>query len=311
MTALGFVLRMAAREVRASPRRLFLLTASVAIGVAALVAINSFTDNLQRSVQDQARALLGADLSFSARRPLPPAATRAVDSLVAAGARVARVTSFGGMAYVPRTQGTRLVQVAAVEPGYPFYGEIRTDPADAWARLGDGRHVVVDPALLAALSAVPGDTLALGEARFVITGSVVSAPGNTGFRSALGPRIFIPAAHLAETRLLGFGARAEYEAFLRLPGSVEPEAAAQRYRKPLQPERVRVRTVTEDQENLNETLSRLTGYLGLVALIALLLGGIGVASAVVVFIRQRMETIAVLRCLGATGGRVFAIYGAE
>jgi len=184
--------------VRASPRRLFLLTASVAIGVAALVAINSFTDNLQRSVRDQARALLGADLSISARRPLPPAATRAVDSLVADGARVARVTSFGGMAYVPRTQGTRLVQVAAVEPGYPFYGEIRTDPADAWARLGDGRNVVVDPALLAALSAVPGDTLALGEARFIISGSVVSAPGNTGFRSALGPRIFIPAAYLAE-----------------------------------------------------------------------------------------------------------------
>jgi putative ABC transport system permease protein len=311
VTGLGFVLRMAAREVRASPRRLFLLTASVAIGVAALVAINSFTDNLQQSVRDQGRALLGADLSLSARRPLPPAATRAVDSLVAAGARVARVTSFGGMAYVPRTRGTRLVQVAAVEPGYPFYGEIRTDPADAWARLADGRHVVVDPALLAALSAVPGDTLALGEARFVITGSVVSAPGNTGFRSALGPRIFIPAARLEETRLLGFGARAEYEAFFRLPPSLDPEATAARYRQPLRPERVRVRTVTEDQQNLNETLSRLTGYLGLVALIALLLGGIGVASAVVVFIRQRMETIAVLRCLGATGGRVLAIYGTE
>ena len=311
MTGLGFVLRMAAREVRASPRRLFLLTVSVAIGVAALVAINSFTDNLQRSVRDQARALLGADLSFSSRRPLPASARAAIDTLAAGGARVARVTSFGGMAYVPRTAGTRLVQVAAVEPGFPFYGEIRTDPADAWKRLGDGRHVVVDPALLAALSAVPGDTLALGEARFVITGAVVSAPGNTGFRSALGPRIYIPAAHLDETRLLGFGARAEYEAFLRLPSDAAAEAAADRYRAKLRPDRVRVRTVTEDRENLNETLSRLTGYLGLVALIALLLGGIGVASAVVVFIRQRLETIAVLRCVGATAGRVFAIYGAE
>jgi putative ABC transport system permease protein len=140
---------------------------------------------------------------------------------------------------------------------------------------------------------------------------VVSAPGNAGFRSALGPRIFIPAAHLAETRLLGFGARAEYETFLKLPASPGAEAVAQRYRTQLRGDRVRLRTVAEDQENLNETLSRLTGYLGLVALIALLLGGIGVASAVVVFIRQRMEAIAVLRCLGATGGRVFAIYGAE
>jgi putative ABC transport system permease protein len=311
VTAVGFVLRMAAREVRASPRRLFLLTVSVAIGVAALVAINSFTDYLRRSVGEQARALLGADLSFASRRPLPASVEAIVDTLARDGAEVARVTSFGGMAYVPRTSGTRLVQVAAVEGRFPFYGEIRTDPADAWARLGDGRHVVVDPALLAALSAEPGDTLALGEARFVITGSVVSAPGNAGFRSALGPRIFIPAGHLAETRLLGFGARAEYETFLKLPASPGAEAVAQRYRTQLRGDRVRLRTVAEDQENLNETLSRLTGYLGLVALIALLLGGIGVASAVVVFIRQRMEAIAVLRCLGATGGRVFAIYGAE
>jgi putative ABC transport system permease protein len=311
VTAAGFVLRMAAREVRASPRRLFLLTVSVAIGVAALVAINSFTDNLRRSVREQARALLGADLSFASRRPLPAGVEAIVDTLVRDGAEAARVTSFGGMAYVPRTDGTRLVQVAAVEGRFPFYGEIRTDPADAWSRLGEGRHVVVDPALLAALSAELGDTLALGEARFLITGSVVSAPGNAGFRSALGPRIFIPAAHLAETRLLGFGARAEYETFLRLPPSPGAEAVAERYRTGLRGDRVRIRTVTEDQENLNETLSRLTGYLGLVALIALLLGGIGVASAVVVFIRQRMEAIAVLRCLGATGGRVFAIYGAE
>ena len=77
------------------------------------------------------------------------------------------------------------------------------------------------------------------------------------------------------------------------------------------PERVRVRTVAEDQANLNDALGRLTGYLGLVALIALLLGGIGVASAVVVFIRQRLDTIAVLRCLGATAGRVLAVYAAE
>ncbi len=311
MTAPGFVLRMAAREVRASPRRLLLLTASVAIGVAALVAINSFTDNLHRSVREQARALLGADLSISSRRPLPASAEAVVDTLAAGGAEVARLTSFGGMAYVPRTAGTRLVQVAAVEGDFPFYGEIRTDPAEAWARLSEGRHVVVDPALLAALGAEPGDTLALGEARFVITGSVLSAPGNAGFRAALGPRIFIPAAYLGETRLLGFGSRAEYEAFLRLPAGITAETVAERYRSRLRVDRVRVRTVTEDQENLNETLSRLTGYLGLVALIALLLGGIGVASGVVVFIRQRMDSIAVLRCLGATAGQVFAVYGAE
>jgi len=62
----GFVCRMAVRELRAAPRRLFLLTGTVAVGVAALVAINSFSNNLQNSVRQQARALLGADLSVVA-----------------------------------------------------------------------------------------------------------------------------------------------------------------------------------------------------------------------------------------------------
>ena len=215
------------------------------------------------------------------------------------------------MAYVPRTSGTRLVQVAAVEGGYPFYGEVRTDPASAWAQLQQGARIVVDPSLLTALGARVGDTLALGEARFVISGSIVSAPGNVGLRTAFGPRVFIPARDLAATRLLGFGARAEYEAFVRLGDGVSAQRLAARYRPALRAERVRIRTVAEDQENLNDALGRLTGYLGLVGLIALLLGGVGVASAVVVFIRQRLDTIAVLRCLGASAGLVLVIYALE
>jgi putative ABC transport system permease protein len=302
---------MAVREVRASPRRLLLLTTSVAVGVAALVAINSFTANLRESVHRQAQALLGADLSLESRQPLPPSAGRLIDTLVGRGAEEARVTNFSAMAYVPRTDGTRLVQVAAIRGGYPFYGRIRTEPDAAWSQLQSARQVVVDPSLLTALRARVGDTLALGEARFVISGTVVSAPGNVGLRAAFGPRVFIPARFLEETRLLGFGARAEYEAYLRLPAGISAEAIAEEHQTRLQGERVRLRTVADDRERLNETLSRLTGYLGLVALIALLLGGIGVASAVVVFIRQRMETIAVLRCLGATGRRVLAVYGVE
>jgi putative ABC transport system permease protein len=311
MTALGFVLRMAAREVRASPRRLLLLTTSVAVGVAALVAINSFTANLRDSVHRQAQELLGADLSLESRSRLPASAEALIDTLVGRGAEVARVTNFSAMAYVPRTDGTRLVQVAALRGSYPFYGSIVTAPGAAWSGLQSGRHVVVDPSLLTALRARVGDTLALGEARFTISGTVARAPGNVGIRAAFGPRIFIPARFLEETRLLGFGARAEYEAYLRLPGGVSADAIAKQHRPRLRAERVQVRTVEDDRERLNETLASLTGYLGLVALVALLLGGIGVASAVVVFIRQRLETIAVLRCLGATGRRVLGVYLVE
>lgn len=307
MKATAFVFRMAARELRAAPRRLLLLMGTVAVGVAALVAINSFTDNLQDSVRRQARALLGADLALVSRQPFSPAVEALLDTL-SRGSRLARITRFAGMAYVPRTSGTRLVQVAAIEGQFPFYGEIKTSPQRAWSELDSGRHVVVDPSLLTALNAGIGDTVSLGEGRFVITGTVQSAPSDAGVRFAFGPRIYIPARYLPETRLLGFGARVEHEAFLELPTNVSAQALADRYRTSLLPERVRVRTVADDQRNLNDVLARLTGYLGLVALVALLLGGIGVASAVVVFVRQRSDSVAVLRCMGATAGSIFAIY---
>ncbi len=311
MTRLGFVFAMAWRESRAAKRRLLLLTASVTVGVGALVALNSFTANMRSAVASQAQSLLGADLAVRARAPFSPRANAAIDSVAgcaaASCARAALVTSFSAMAYVPRTEGTRLVQVAAITGGYPFYGRIRTDPAPAWDALQSGRHVLVDATLLAALSARIGDSLSLGEARFQITGIIVDVPGDVGVRSAFGPRIFIPGEAVAATRLLVTGSRAEYERFIQLE-SGDPGTAAERLRGILTGERVTVRTVADDERDLDETLDQLGRYLGLVALVALLLGGLGVASAVHVFIRRKIDTIAILRCLGASSRRLVAVY---
>jgi putative ABC transport system permease protein len=310
-----FVRRMAWRETRGSRRRLLLLTGAVAAGVAALVAVNSFAANLRESVTQQAQTLLGADLSISSRREFTPRVAALLDTLVApdpahgrAPGRKATVVSFAAMGYVNRTEGVRLVQVAAVEPGYPFYGAIRTDPDGTWSELQEGGRVLVDPSLLTALDAGIGDTLALGESRFVISATVLSQPGNVAVAASFSPRVFIAAADLAATGLLRFGARVEYEAFLELADPDRATAISEKYRPILRPERTRIRSVEENRSDLTEALTQLSDYLGLVALIALLLGGMGVASAVHVFIRQKLDTIAVLRCLGARTRQLFAIY---
>ena len=310
MRRLPFPAQLAWRESR-SPRRIALLVASVTAGVAAHVAIEGFTANLVDSVREQSQALLGADLALGSANAFSPAAEATLDAIAAqagpATAR-ARTTSFSAMSYVSRTAGTRLVQVVAVEGGYPFYGEMKTDPPGEWARLAVGGGVVVDPSLLLALEARVGDTLALGEGRFTIRAAVLNVPGDVGVRTAFGSRVFMASRDVAATRLLGVGARARYEAFLRLPSSAQPQRLADRYKPALAAQRVTLRTVSEDQESLNASLTRMGRYLGLVGLIALLLGGIAVASASEALLRRRIETIGVLRCLGATGGQVFAAY---
>lgn len=313
MNNLRFVVRLAWREARAARRRLGLLTASITAGVAALVAVNSFTDNLRISVAEQAQALLGADISFASSQVAVDSVVTVqalLDSLTAVGGgevRIARSSSFAAMAYVASSGTARLVQARSVDPGWPFYGAVETRPAGIWDGIQSG-GVVVDPSLLPAIGAEVGDTLLVGEARYPILGTVVNVPGDVGLQMAFGARIFIASATLDATGLLGFGARVQRETFVQVPATIDAQAVAEQVRPLLRRERVRVSTVADDRDDLTDGLTRLGNYLGLVALIALLLGGLGTASAVNVFIRQQLDTIAVLRCLGATSGQVFAIH---
>jgi len=302
-----FVLAMAWREARGS-RRLVLTVGAVSLGVAALVAINSFSANVTASVHAQARTLLGADLEVRSRSPFPDSIAAVLDSVARSGVPVVRVTTFASMALAVRSGSTHLVEVRAVEPGFPFYGTVTTEPAGLWGTLGESRAVLVDPAVLIQLDARLGDTLAVGDARFAVAGVVTGAPGDVGLRAAIGPRVFLPARYLAETNLLRFGSLAQYRAYLRLPDDAVLQPFLNRYNALFQRHRIGTDTVSEQEEDLAGALGRLARFLGLVGLVALLLGGLGVGSAVRVFVRDRLDAAAVLRCLGAPSRTVLGIH---
>ena len=303
------LLSLAWRESRTARRRLLLYMSSISLGVAALVAIDSFASNVTESVREQSRALLGGDVAFGARQgDFTPKADSILDSLRQTGIRFARQTTFASMGLVERSGGTRLVQVRAVTPEYPFYGTITTSPAGRWAQLQNGRNALVDQSLLITLEARVGDTLTLGYAKFAIIGALVNVPGDPGISATIGPRVFIPASRLAETKLLTFGSRADYEAFAKLPEGTDPGTWLTPLRQRLERNRVRARTVVENEVNLTESIDQLSDFLGVVGLVALLLGGIGVASGVHAFVARKIDTVAVLRCLGATSRQVLIIY---
>ncbi|HEY2849693.1 MAG TPA: FtsX-like permease family protein [Gemmatimonadaceae bacterium] len=299
---------LAWRESRTARRRLLLYMSSISLGVAALVAIDSFASNVRTSIRSQARDLMGGDVSFASNAKLPAPLQSYLDSLPARGMPVATVISFISMASDVQSGGTRLGQVKAVTPGYPFYGTIVTSPDGQWAHLHDGQNAVVDPALLIALNAKVGDSLAIGFVKFKITGSIKSMAGQSDASLVMAPRVFISERYTPKTQLLGFGSRASYEWLVKLPPSVSSTAWVKPIRARFQNEHVRVVTVVQRETNISQSVQELADFLGIVGLIALLLGGIGVASGVNAFVTRKIDTVAVLRCLGATSGQVLAIY---
>ncbi|HEU0014929.1 MAG TPA: FtsX-like permease family protein [Longimicrobium sp.] len=300
--------RLAWRESRFARRRLLLFLGSITLGVAALVATQSFADNLSAGVRNQARAMLGADVSLSSTRRYGKGTEALLDSLQRTGAPVARVSSFYSMGLVERSGGARLVQVRAVDPGYPFYGEIETGPAGRWDDLQAGRAALVDPAVLTSLDARIGDEISIGSARLRIIGTLEKVPGSVGVGALFAPRVYMPARYLAETGLIRFGSRVEYEAYVRLPARGAAERVVEGHRPVFRAERVRASTATQQQADLDQALRRLGSFLGLVGTFALLLGGMGVASAMAAYMAQKRETVATLRCLGATAPQVIAVY---
>ena len=302
-----FPFRMARREWRSTLRRLGVHMTSITIGVAALVALHSFRHDVVRSIQAENRSLLGADARLGTNREIPDSVAVIVDSLVARGADAARVTGLVSMALAEGSGLTRLVQLRGVEAGFPFYGEVTTDPPGMWGGLS-GRTALVDPAVMVQLAIGPGDTLRLGTATFTVAGSVEGLPTDIGFQAATGPRVFIAHDQLDDTGLLGLGSLSRHNVYLRLPPGIDPDETEEAHEEVLRATRVSLRTPEEHARSLTRSTDFLADFLGLVGLAALLLGGIGVGSAVNVFVRGNFTSIAVLRCVGATRRQVFSTY---
>lgn len=284
---------------------------SISLGAAAIVAIDSYAANVTESVTAQSRALLGGDVAFSSRRPLADTAKALMDSLRLSGFDFAQVTNFPSMALVSRTKATRFVQVRAVSSNYPLYGRITTEPESAWAQLHSGAHALVDPSLLVTLDAHIGDTIRLGFGRFEITGTLQSVPGAQEISEILGPRVFIPERYIAETRLLTFGNTAAFRFLGKARSGVNVESVVKPLRLKFASAELNFRTAQENEEEATKAILQLRNFIGIVGLVALLLGGIGVASGVRAFVARKIDTVAILRCLGASSGQVLAMYVAQ
>lgn len=303
-----FSLRLARMEGRAGLRRVGWFLAAMALGVASLVGLYSFERDASASARDQAMTLLGGDLRLQSSSPLEGRAVEVLDSLSSAGAVVARGTSVASVVSAPGSGRARLLQVNAVDPRFPAVGEVEEDPPGAWAGLLDDAGVVADPQVFEQLGVAIGDRVRVGTLELPVRGSVSGLPVDFGIEWVAGPPLYMALAELPKTGLTELGSIAQYRAWVRLPDGAEAEDVRARYREEFRPLGVSVETAQREAEGFASGFERLSRFLGLVGLLALLLGGIGVGSAVNVYLQERLPSMAVLRCIGARRGTLVRAY---
>jgi|CXWL01.1.fsa_nt_gi putative ABC transport system permease protein len=311
--------RALARESRHARGRLAFFVACLAVGVAAVVAVAGLAASLDSKVRAEARPLLAADLVIEGRRPLTPELAAGIAELGPGVARADLRELVTVVANPPAPDGTpgrsQLVELKVVAPGYPFYGALTTDPPGELADLLAHGGVLVAPELAARLGLAPGSPLRVGTRELVVRGEIRTEPDRVGseFGFAVASRLMMGAADFPTTGLEATGSRITYRTLLRLPPGAGREAAqeAKEQLAKLLPETGgghRIETWAEAQPALRNGLARVERFLGLVALLSLLAGGIGVAQTVRAWLTARLDAVAVLKCLGMRPREVLALY---
>jgi putative ABC transport system permease protein len=305
-------LRIAWREMRAARARFLFVVLAVAIGTGALTGVRGFAGSFRRMLLREARTLMAADLSARIFA-LPTAEQEAVlRGLELRGVRRTWITETVTMASSGAAPNPVLVALKAVDPGvYPFYGEVRLQPPrPLGAALGPDSAVVSDD-LLVRLSVRPGDMLRIGGCEFRIAGLLVSEPDRMTGTLNVGPRVMLSRAGLDRTGLIGIGSRASERYLFRLPpGGVPGVGQVRPILKQAFPE-ASIADYRETHPIITRGLNRATTYLGLIGLIALAIGAMGVASAMRGHLQQKLDSIAILKCIGARSGQVIRIYVSE
>ena len=318
-----FILRMAWRETRGAWRHFLYFFACIAIGVGALVGVSLFGANMEQAVTKEARGLLGGDLEIRLTRPLSLAGQAVLDSLRERDLVLTHVSELVAMAAratpgTAATQSTQIVEIKAVEPAYPLYGAIRlhqTQSLDVLLHPDEhrcGGHscfgAVVQESLLIRMGLSIGDPLKIGQAMFLITGTVRTEPDRMANAFTLGPRVMIAQEGLRAAELIKPGSRVRERYLVKIPPDMPLEPLRSELRDRLTADSARVFSYRTAQSQLTQFLEQLSRYLGLIGLTALFIGGLGVGTSIHAFLRDKMRTIAILKAVGADSAAVISTY---
>lgn len=301
----NWLVKMAWRDSKASGKKLGLFMASIVLGIAAVVSIQSFGVNLKENIALQSRSLMGTDYKIDSNDAPNERVLSIIDSL---GGANAQEISFPSMVSFSGKDGTKLVQVRGIEGNFPFYGNLETDPPNAANQYFSEGGALLDATVMLQLSLKPGDSIKIGDIVVPITGALISIPGSTAIFSSVAPPVVIPYEYIEETGLVQMGSRIKYDYYFTADEGMDLRKLRTDLRPVLQQENTSIDTHVSSSERLGRRFDNFGKFLNLVAFIALLLGCVGIASAIHIYIKEKLRAVAILKCLGATKRQTFFIY---
>lgn len=307
VSAFAFSWRMLRRDARGG--ELHLLAVAIVLAVAAMTAVGFFADRVRQALEREAQQLLGADLLLLADHPWP---TTIGDDARAAGLQAVDTLTFPSM--VSRGQGkaqrTQLAEIKAVAPGYPLRGTLRNAPAlnapDAPASgIPAAGTVWIDERLASALEVRVGERVSLGNLQLAVAAIITLEPDRGINFFSVAPRLLFNLADVPQTGLLQLGSRVSYRLLLAGDPAVVKRFQAAMDKRLQRGERI------EDAQNarpeIRSALERANKFLGLSALLTVILAAVAVALAARRYVQRHFDPYAVLRCLGATQGMLLRL----
>ncbi|WP_231465698.1 MULTISPECIES: ABC transporter permease [unclassified Pedobacter] len=305
LVPISWIFKMAWRDSRKNRSRLLLFISSIVLGIAALVAVYSFKDNLQSDLDRQAKELTGADLIIESRKAINKQTEARLKNM---GDDRATESTFASMVYFIKDGGSRLVQMKALQGNYPFYGTIETTPISAAKSFFNDQEALVDKTLMLQFNAKTGDSIIVGDLKFKIAGTLDKAPGQTGIAASVAPIVYIPLKYLDKTGLVKTGSRINYKFYYKFNSDDKLNEVVKSLQAKAEKEGLDIDTVAERKEQTGRSFRDLNRFLALTGFIALLLGCVGVGSAIHVYIQEKLSAIATLRCMGLRAWDAFYIY---
>ena len=306
-----FIFNLTRREIRSSWQRLLFFFLCIALGVGSVVALRSLIQNLTKVVGNDARALMTADLEVTSTNDFSPTDVLKIEEVInrfpSVEARNETITT-ASMARPsdPANTALEFIELKGVEPPFPLVGTFALSSGEPFDfKLLENKGAVIARILTEELGVKVGDKLKIGESEFEIRGTFDEEPGGTsGFR--LGSRIFVEKKAFDDAGITRNTSRVRRRILYRT--SENPTELVKQLRVALTGTTVQVNSYREQQENLSEQFERTENYLSLTGLLILVLGGVGVWNVARAFVEQKRKTVAVLKCLGASGTKIITVY---